>query len=408
MKKSFVTTVLATTITISPFVCSSTNQVLAEEKGTNKTENFPVSSVEQSKIQIPDQQLKNEILNQLTELLGRKATSNDLVQVNLDLIQSLWLKGDIKSLEGLQYVRNMKELTLKYMDSVDSLSYLKPLNKLTHFGMVHTVVHDKKSLSILNHLLDLKSIFIDHAGDVNELGDLNHLPSLESIHISSSFLDKNPSLTDSIHLKELSLRDTEIQHYSHYSQFTQLEEVNLDGNQLIEVPDFSSNPNLKALRLQDNQISDISNLKYLSNIRSMVINLDQNLITENDPIFNEFNFLSSYRYNFIPDRDAQFKLSLLEDIVLSKGENIRFPLKWMIHEKGQSIEITDDLIPKVFNKAQLHFIDSRNMNLSVNSNTITVHTDNDCIEIKAQQVGTTKIEVSYGNVKYMFHVRVNK
>ncbi|MCU5408691.1 hypothetical protein OCA16_29665 [Bacillus cereus] len=408
MKKSFVTTVLATTITISPFVCGSTNQVLAEEKGTNKTDNFPVSSVEQSKIQIPDQQFKNEILNQLTRLLGRQATNNDLVQSNLDLVQTLWLKGDIKSLEGLQYLRNMKELSLKYMDSVDSLSYLKHLNKLTHFGMVHTVVHDKKSLSVLNHLVYLKNIFIDHAGDVNELGDLDHLPNLESIHISSSFLDKNPSLTDSIHLKELSLRDTEIQHYSHYSQFTQLEEVNLDGNQLIEVPDFSANPNLTALRLQDNQIKDISNLKYLSNLKSMVINLDRNLITENDPIFNDFNFLSSYRYNFIPDHDAQFKISVLEDIVLSKGESILIPLKWMIHEKGKSIEITDDLIPKVFNKAQLHFIDSHNMNLSLNNNNITVHKDNDCIEIKAQQVGTTKIEVSYGKVKYMFHVHVNK
>ena len=46
------------------------------------------------------------------------------MQSNLDLIQILaWLKGDIKSLEGLQYLRNMKELSLKYMDSVDSLSY---------------------------------------------------------------------------------------------------------------------------------------------------------------------------------------------------------------------------------------------------------------------------------------------
>ncbi|QWH64160.1 leucine-rich repeat domain-containing protein (plasmid) [Bacillus mycoides] len=408
MKKSFVTTLVAATITISPFVCSTTNQVVAEEKMKNKTENYPVSSVEKSKIQMPDQQLKNEILNQLTGLLGRQATNNDLVQSNLDLIQTLWLKGDIKSLEGLQYLRNMKELSLKYMDSVDSLSYLKHLNKLTHFGMVHTVVHDKKSLSVLNHLVDLKSIFIDHAGDVNELGDLDYLPNLESIHISSSLLDKNPGLTNSLHLKDLSLRDTDIQHYSHYSQFTQLEEVNLDGNQLIEVPDFSANPNLTALRLQDNQIKNISNLKYLSNIRSMVINLDQNLITENDPIFNDFNFLSSYRYNFIPNRDAQFKLSLLEDIMLPEGESIVIPLKWMIHEKGKSIEITDDLIPKVFNKAQLHFIDSYNMNLSLNNNNITVHKDNYCIEIKAQQVGTTKIEVSYGNVKYMFHVRVNK
>ncbi|QWH75383.1 hypothetical protein EXW59_00290 (plasmid) [Bacillus mycoides] len=408
MKKSFVTTLVAATITISPFACSTTNQVVAEEKMKNKTENYPVSSVEKSKIQIPDQQLKNEILNQLTGLLGRQATNNDLVQSNLDLIQTLWLKGDIKSLEGLQYLRNMKELSLKYMDSVDSLSYLKHLNKLTHFGMVHTVVHDKKSLSILNHLVDLKSIFIDHAGDVNELGNLDHLPNLESIHISSSFIDKNPGLTASIHLKELSLRDTDIQHYSHYSQFTQLEEVNLDGNQLKEVPDFSSNLNLTALRLQDNHIEDISNLKHLSNIRSMVINLDQNLITENNPIFNDFNFLSSYRYNFIPNRDAQFKLSLSEDIMLPEGESILIPLKWMIHERGESIEITKDLIPKVFNKAQLHFIDSHNMNMSLNNNNITVHKDNYFIEIKAQQVGITKIEVSYGNVKYMFNIHVNK
>ncbi|EOP79323.1 hypothetical protein IGM_06302 [Bacillus cereus HuB4-4] len=408
MKKSFVTTVVVATITISPFACSTTNQILAEEKMKNNNENFPISSVEKSKIQIPDQQLKNEILNQLTRLLGRQATNNDLVQSNLDLIQTLWLKGDIKSLEGLQYLRNMKELSLKYMDSVDSLSYLKHLNKLTHFGMVHTVVHDKKSLSVLNHLVYLKNIFIDHAGDVNELGDLDHLPNLESIHISSSFLDNNPGLTNSLQLKDLSLRDTEIQHYSHYSQFTQLEEVNLDGNHLIEVPDFSANPNLTTLRLQDNQIKDISNLKYLSNIKSMVINLDQNLITENDPIFNDFNFLSSYRYNFIPNRDAQFKLSLLEDIMLSEGESILIPLKWMIHEKEQSIEITDDLIPKVFNKAQLHFIDSHNMNLSLNNNNITVHKGNDCIEIKAEQVGTTKIKVSYGNATYMLHVRVNK
>ncbi|QWH75991.1 hypothetical protein EXW59_04120 (plasmid) [Bacillus mycoides] len=408
MKKSFVTTVVAATITISPFACSTTNQVVAEEKMKNKTENYPVSSVEESKIQIPDQQFKNEILNQLTGLLGRQATNNDLVQANLDLIQTLWLKGDIKSLEGLQHVRNIKELTLKYMDKVDSLSYLKYLNKLTHFGMVHTVVHDKKSLSVLNHLVDLKSIFIDHAGDVNELGNLDHLPNLESIHISSSFIDKNPSLTASIHLKELSLRDTDIQHYSHYSQFTQLEEVNLDGNQLKEVPDFSSNLNLTALRLQDNHIEDISNLKHLSNIRSMVINLDQNLITENNPIFNDFNFLSSYRYNFLSNRDSQFKLSLSEDIMLSKGESILIPLKWMIHERGESIEITEDLIPKVFNQAQLHFIDSHNMNMSVNNNYITVHKYNNCIEIKAQQVGTTKVEVSYGKVKYMFHVHVNK
>ncbi|QWH75414.1 hypothetical protein EXW59_00500 (plasmid) [Bacillus mycoides] len=330
------------------------------------------------------------------------------MQANLDLIQSLWLKGDIKSLEGLQHVRNIKELTLKYMDNVDSLSYLKYLNKLTHFGMVHTVVHDKKSLSVLNHLVYLKSIFIDHAGDVNELGNLDHLPNLESIHISSSFIDKNPGLTASIHLKELSLRDTDIQHYSHYSQFTQLEEVNLDGNQLKEIPDFSSNPNLTALRLQDNHIEDISNLKHLSNIRSMVINLDQNLITENNPIFNDFNFLSSYRYNFIPNRDAQFKLSLSEDIMLSKGESILIPLKWIIHERGENIEITEDLIPKVFNQAQLHFIDSHNMSLSLNNNNITVHKDNDCIEIQAQQVGTTKVEVSYGKVKYMFYVHVNK
>ncbi|QWH75417.1 hypothetical protein EXW59_00515 (plasmid) [Bacillus mycoides] len=75
MKKSVVTIVVAATITVSPFVWSSTNQVLAEEKGTNKTVTSPLSSVEKSKIQIPDQQFKNEISNQLTELLGLEPAS---------------------------------------------------------------------------------------------------------------------------------------------------------------------------------------------------------------------------------------------------------------------------------------------------------------------------------------------
>ncbi|WP_215592603.1 hypothetical protein [Bacillus mycoides] len=41
MKKSVVTIVVAA-ITVSPFVWSSTNQVLAEEKGTNKKVTSPL------------------------------------------------------------------------------------------------------------------------------------------------------------------------------------------------------------------------------------------------------------------------------------------------------------------------------------------------------------------------------
>ena len=168
--------------------------------------------------------------------------------------------SDLSPLAGLIKLRN---ISLRFNQSLSDISPLKGLTNLTYLSFTEGQVSD---LSPLAGLINLK--YIDAWGNpVSDLSSLAGLTKLESLTITKGHISDLTPLAGLTGLKALNLSRNGISDISVLARLTELNRIDLSHNEISDLSPFAGLANLKWLRLFGNEISDVSPLAGLTNLK---------------------------------------------------------------------------------------------------------------------------------------------
>lgn len=214
---------------------------------------FAASSDSSEVVNIPDANLKNELLKKV----GKSKTDN-LTKTDLESITEIVFAGkDIASLEGLNYCTNLKSLQ-----------------------MINNEVSD---LSPLSNLTNLKEIRLD-TNNISDISPLANLTNLTSITIGGNKISDISPLANLTNLEDLYLQQNNITDISPLSNLTNLKCLDLDINNISDISILSNLKKLALLYINKNNLSDISPLANLHELGHLELN--QNKIINISPLAN--------------------------------------------------------------------------------------------------------------------------
>lgn len=271
----------------------------------------------------PDESLAGVIAHELDKKIGDSVTTEELHSITLlELDLDCEDYHGIKSIEGVQYLVNLRELVLA-CEEIPSLLPLADLPNLEFLGMMGCIFNRGLDLSPLARLTSLRRLILDR----NELRN-------EDI----SFLK------DLVNLKMLSLRDNQLSDLSPLAELTSLEYLVLHRGNISDISPLKNLTELRELDLGDNNISDISSLRGLTNL--MILHLDDNRAGDLSPLSELRNLHSlSFSNGNIRDLTPLRGLSKLRGLNLScnKIEDIS-PLTGL--KELHALRLVDNPIPE--------------------------------------------------------------
>ncbi len=212
---------------------------------------------------IPDANLEKAIRAMISKPVG------DILKSDLLSIKDCNLKTlDIKSLEGLQYARNIKSLTLTE-NKIEDISQISELKNLTSLSLNSNFIKD---ISPLAELLNLNSINLcdNKVSDLKSLRNLNKLEALDITRNPISDLSQISVLKNS--LKAITANQCNVENISFLSDFELLECVSLADNKIMYLPSMNKLKMLNEICLSNNLIEDFSELLQISSLNKVEIN----------------------------------------------------------------------------------------------------------------------------------------
>ncbi|ELQ0053487.1 leucine-rich repeat domain-containing protein [Listeria monocytogenes] len=231
-----------------------------EVKAANITQPTPINQV------FPDANLAEVMKG----TLQKPNVSTTVTQDELNAVEKVEKGRNIASIEGVQYLNNLRVLRLTGMDN--SISDLRPLSGLTNLTILAMGNNQVNDLTPLSGLTNLKELSMNQ-NQINDINALSGLTSLVSMDLSENQITDISALSNLTNLQVLHMLLNEISDISPLSSLKNLTSLDLTGNQISDISSVSSLTNLVRLHLQGNQIKDVSSLSSLTDLELLdVIN----------------------------------------------------------------------------------------------------------------------------------------
>ncbi len=284
--------------------------------------------------------------NNLEEVIRKKIDkpTGDIYLSDVILIEELDASGrDIESIEGIQYLENVKTLHLGYILAEDKWNMIKdisPLSKLSDLKLLDlngNLIADVSSLSGLDNLqvLKLESNSLNNIealsglnklkelslgrNNISDVSPLSNLNNLEILSLYQNEVNDILPLTNLINLKTFGLSEHKPKNIEVISEMTTLENLSLGSMGLVDISFLSELKNLKTLGLSHNKISSLSSISELTKLKRLSIL--NNEISDISPLYKLTNLeLLHFTRNNVSDISTLANLTNLELLVLSENE----------------------------------------------------------------------------------------
>jgi Leucine-rich repeat (LRR) protein len=155
--------------------------------------------------------------------------------------------GAVSNLEGLQYIKNLEDLTL-VQSTATSISQLKNLRKLETLRL--------------------------QAPEVTDITPLSSLHSLRTLELVNTNMTSATALVNLTNLTDLTLRTTKLSDITSLGALTKLIFLNIDSEQLANITPLEVLTKLEMLYLSSNQITLIPSLNAASNLWRLALRSD--------------------------------------------------------------------------------------------------------------------------------------
>jgi Leucine-rich repeat (LRR) protein len=317
------------------------------------TEGNQVETQETSQvIDIPDMNLRAALNYHLY-----KAPNAEIYQHELESFQTLDLSGkQIESIEGLQYAKNLEELSLSNNEGMEDIS---PISHLVNLKKLYISYNRITDIQPLESLINLESLDIS-MNQISNIDALSKLSSLTYLMAEDNNISDVRSVSGLVHLNRLGLSGNNISDISPLENLTQLRSLSLGSNQIKDIrplvnmtvlgnvdlsnnglvdisPLAEMNTLFGGLNLAENQIEDLSPLKNLTWMISL--NLTHNEITSIEPLQNmnrlqtlqlrdnKIKDISPLKYTLNDMEHLDLAYNLISDlsVIEDSGASIRYP-----------------------------------------------------------------------------------
>ncbi|HEX3022061.1 MAG TPA: Ig-like domain-containing protein, partial [Lachnospiraceae bacterium] len=210
---------------------------------------------------IPDSNLEAAIRDALSIPTG-DITENDMLKISSLFINS----KKVNTLEGIQYAKNLKSLTL-VSTSIEDISQLAGLTQLNSLSIGSNKI---KSISSLSNLVNLTSL---SASDnlIKDISPLSNLTKLTSIDLTRDKINDISALRNLTNLDSLSLGQCDITDIIVLSGLTKLTSLRMNYNYISDITPLIGLVNLTTLDLADNLIDDYTPLASLPKLQNLDI-----------------------------------------------------------------------------------------------------------------------------------------
>ena len=292
-------------------------------------------------ITIPDGALKKRLIDS-----GIDNNNDDEISVKeIENLQTLSVYGDVKSLEGLQYAVNLKELSLSGNNTNSSIS-LQPIYNLSNLKKLtlYNGIFGEENLDFLKGLTSLTELEINNMNKAIDLAELEKYSNITSLSISGGEKIKNlESLAKMPNLKKLyiSKYGSDVIDLECFKNLKQVEDLSISGNiknqkvlfditQLKKLT-FSTNYNPDNTIDFDGiqNLKDLEYLEFSGNICNMS-NLEKIDKLENLKTL-KINY-NSYSYNNLDDKTKR------ETEIIDMLEKFKYP-QIILSYSGMSVDL---------------------------------------------------------------------
>ena len=217
----------------------------------------------------------------------------------------------IESFEGIQYLKNLEELSFYGygVDDLNPIGELSNLKTLSFGGWEPTFIEDISPIGNLKNLETL-NIAANRASDISAIGELENLKKL---HLWRSVVDGNISFLSNLeNLKYLYIQNNGINNISAISHLSNLESLYFGFNYIDDISPVKNLTNLKVLKMggavegipeEANKFNDLSPIEKLKDLEILTFhysNVSDISVLENLTNLKELNFHNAKVSDILP------------------------------------------------------------------------------------------------------------
>ncbi|MDA2757374.1 NEAT domain-containing protein [Bacillus cereus group sp. Bc005] len=229
---------------------------------------------------ILDKQLQKHInkYNLNRENLDTPITKEDLLKVKSLIIVEAKSKG-IKDVSGLEYMKNLENLTLEEV-KLENIKFISNLRQLKSLSITYGELEDIGPLAELEHIerLSLRN------NKISDLSPLSQMKKIKLLDLNSNYIKDIKPLFTAKSLRTLTVANNQISNanLAGIEQLKNVKSLSLSNNGLTNIEHITPMKKLVELDLSKNELENIEPLSRMSTVQSL--NLEENYISDITPL----------------------------------------------------------------------------------------------------------------------------
>ena len=307
---------------------------------------------------IPDKGLYRAVQDALEKKRSQTFTEKEAASLKYLYIPFRYKIG-IKSLKGIEYLRNLEYLNISGY-GLKSLKGVEKLPKLT------TLVAEKNKLRNLNSIKKAKNLAALYVGrnKLKNLEGIQELTNLEYLGVQDNGLTSLKELRNLKKLKKLEAYENKLTNLRDLQNLKNLRILDVSRNQLRSLKGIESLREIRWLYLWGNNLTSLEGLKHTKNLKSMDASWNQITNLPNMKKNQEMRFTGcELKYNRLQEKEIRSKLPKR---FFTKGklrkewleeqlyfQNIREGIEFIAPADGRITKDTTKIVGRVHKEAEI-------------------------------------------------------
>ncbi|WP_242277684.1 NEAT domain-containing protein, partial [Bacillus cereus group sp. BfR-BA-01446] len=229
---------------------------------------------------ILDRQLQKHInkYNLNRENLDTPITKEDLLKVKSLIVVEAKSKG-IKDVSGLEYMKNLENLTLEEV-MLENIKFISNLRQLKSLSITYGELEDIGPLAELEHIESLSL----RNNKISDLSPLSQMKKIKLLDLNSNYIKDIKPLFTAKSLRTLTVANNQISNanLAGIEQLKNVKSLSLSNNGLTNIEHITPMKKLVELDLSKNELENIEPLSRMSTVQSL--NLEENYISDITPL----------------------------------------------------------------------------------------------------------------------------
>lgn len=229
---------------------------------------------------ILDRQLQKHInkYNLNRENLDTPITKEDLLKVKSLIVVEAKSKG-IKDVSGLEYMKNLENLTLEEV-KLENIKFISNLRQLKSLSITYGELEDIGPLAELEHIESLSL----RNNKISDLSPLSQMKKIILLDLNSNYIKDIKPLFTAKSLRTLTVANNQISNanLAGIEQLKNVKSLSLSNNGLTNIEHITPMKKLVELDLSKNELENIEPLSRMSTVQSL--NLEENYISDITPL----------------------------------------------------------------------------------------------------------------------------